>query len=375
MRGLIARRTLLSGCAGLCLSRGARAAMPEIETVPFGATRDGQPVDLITLRHPGGLSARVTPLGAALVSLTAPDRHGLMKDIVLGLDSARDYEANDASMGATVGRYANRIAGGRFALDGQTFQLPTDESGNTLHGGPRGFAKAIWASEAVADRQAIRFRHVSPAGDQGFPGRLETTVVYRLLEDRLVIEYEARTDAPTVINLTNHSYFNLSGDLASQVLDHRLTVDADDYTVPGPGLIPTGEVRPVEGSPLDFRAGKPVGQDIASSDPLIVLGAGFDHNLIIRGSPGIHRRAARLEHPASGRFLEVWSTEPALQVYTANWLDNLSGKGRDYRPRTAICLEPQHYPDSPNRPAFPSTRLNPGDRFTSLTEFRLGVIG
>lgn len=373
--GSIDRRTLLTAGAGMCLSTQVRAQMPTIGIEPFGATLAMRPVELVTLRGPGGLTATITTIGAALVSLTAPDRQGVMADIVLGLDGARDYEANDASMGATVGRYANRIAGGRFTLDGQVFQLPTDTSGNTLHGGPVGFSKAVWALERVSsDDAAVRLRHVSAAGDQGFPGRLETTVVYRLLGDRLRIEYEATTDAPTVVNLTNHSYFNLSGDLASSVLDHRLTLAADTYTVPGEGLIPTGEIRAVAGTPLDFHLGKLIGQDIEADDPLITRGGGFDHNVIIRGATGCLRRAARLEHAVSGRTMEVWSTEPGLQVYSANWLSGLSGKGVAYRPRTAICLEPQHYPDSPNRPGFPTSRLDPGERFTSTTEYRLGVV-
>ena len=350
--------------------------MPEIEIASFGTTRGRQAVDLITLRHPSGLTAAVTTLGAALVSLMAPDRNGNLADIVLGMDTAHDYEANDASMGATVGRYANRIAGGRFTLDRQTFQLPTDASGNTLHGGPVGFSKAVWFHErAGGEGAAVRLRHVSPAGDQGFPGRLETTVVYRLLADRLSIEYDATTDAPTVINLTNHSYFNLSGDLASSVLNHRLTLDADRYTVPGEGLIPTGEIQGVTGTPLDFRDGKRIGRDIASNHPLMVLGGGFDHNLIIRGQAGLLRRAARLEHAPTGRAFELWTTEPGLQLYSANWLQGLGGKGVDYTPHCAVCLEPQHFPDSPNQPAFPSTRLDPGQRFRSLTEYRLGAAG
>ena len=350
--------------------------MPGIEFAPFGATRSGQAVDLITLRHPGGLSARITTIGASLVSLMASDRRGVPGDIVLGLDSARDYEANDASMGATVGRYANRIAGGRFTLDEQTFELPTDSTGNTLHGGPVGFSKALWTCEpaTTASGPAVRMRLASPAGDEGFPGRLETTVIYSLLEDRLSVAYEATSDAPTVVNLTNHSYFNLSGNLGGSVLDHRLTLDADRYTVPGEGLIPTGEIAYVAGTPLDFRQGKAIGRDIASNHPLIVLGGGLDHNVIIRGHGEGLRRAARLEHARSGRSLEVWSTEPGLQLYSANWLRGLHGKGADYTPRCAVCLEPQHYPDSPNNPGFPSTRLDPGQRFRSATEYRLGVL-
>ncbi|WP_417231958.1 aldose epimerase family protein [Brevundimonas sp.] len=340
----------------------------------FGRTTDGRAVQLFTLRHPGGLSASITSFGAALVSLLAPDRQGELADIVLGLDSAQAYEANDASLGATVGRYANRIANGRFTLDGRVSRLLQNNAGNTLHGGPRGFSKAVWSGATLPDAKApgVRLSHVSEAGDQGFPGRLQVSVTYRLHRDRLIIEYGASTDAATVINLTNHSYFNLSGDLTSSVLDHLLTVDATRFTVPGAGLIPTGEIAPVAGTPLDFRTARMIGRDIASDHPLITLGGGFDHNLVIAGRRGRLRRAARLESSASGRVLEVWSTEPGLQLYSANWLQGLHGKGVDYLPRTAVCLEPQHYPDSPNQPHFPSTRLDPGQRFRSVTQFRLG---
>jgi aldose 1-epimerase len=307
-----------------------------------------------------------------------PDRAGVSADVVLGLDTYEDYVARSRNFGTTVGRYAGRIAGGRFDLDGRTVQLDTGGAAHSSHGGPIGFAKRNWTGrvDETAAGPGVAMTLTSADGDQGFPGELVITVIYRLThDDRLTLTFEATTTRPTVLNPTHHSYFNLSGDPGRLVLDHVVTIDADRFTAFGPDKIVTGELRPVAGTPLDFRRPKPVGRDLAIPDEQMTIGGGYDHNLVVRGPQGTLRRAARVDHPASGRRLELWTTEPGVQFYTANPVEMIGRGGVPYHPRCGLCLEPQHYQNSPNRPEFPTTVLRPGETFRSASEYRFGLAG
>ena len=354
-----------SGTAGVTVSR-------------FGTTASGEPVSLFTLTNRSGHSAKIMTWGAAVTSLTMPDRAGVPADVVLGLDTYEDYVARSRNFGTTVGRYAGRIAGGRFDLDGRTIQLDTGGGAHSSHGGPIGFAKRNWTGrvDETAAGPGVAMTLTSADGDQGFPGELVITVVYRLThDDRLTLTFEATTTRPTVLNPTHHSYFNLSGDPGRLVLDHVVTIDADRFTAFGPDKIVTGELRPVAGTPLDFRRPKPVGRDLAIPDEQMTIGGGYDHNFVVRGPQGTLRRAARVDHPASGRRLELWTTEPGVQFYTANPVEMIGRGGVPYHPRCGLCLEPQHYQNSPNRPEFPSTELRPGETFRSASEYRFSLAG
>ncbi|MFF4378509.1 aldose epimerase family protein [Kitasatospora sp. NPDC001547] len=325
----------------------------------------------------GGVTAEVLNLGARLQALHAPDRAGRRADVVLGGGSVEDLLGGAAYLGATVGRYANRIAGGVLPLDGTTHLLATQSTGHTLHGGPDGFATRLWDGVPVrADRQVgVRFRLRSPAGDQGFPGTVTAEVTYLLDADgALSITYQAATDAPTVVNLTNHAYFNLAGEGRGTVLDHLLRVDAAEYLPVDGELIPLGPVEPVVGTPFDLRRARGLDACVAAEHPQIrAAGGGFDHTWVLDG--GGLRRAALLSHPASGRQVECLTTEPGLQVYTGNHFDgSLTGRsGHRYTAYAGIALETQHFPDSPNRPDYPSTVLRPGERYRSTTVYRFSA--
>jgi len=303
--------------------------------------------------------------------LEAPDRSGQWDNVVLGLDSLDGYLHRSPHFGAVPGRFANRIAGGRFVLDGTEYRLACNNGPNALHGGPTGFGNRIWGIEDSSDRH-VTLSYISVDGEEGYPGTLHAWVTYTLDGNDLRIDYRAQTDRPTVLNLTNHSYFNLAGEGSGSVLDHLLQVDADAFLPVTATSIPTGEVRPVAGTPFDFRAPMPIGSRIRQADEQILRSLGYDHNWVLRPGPGL-RPTVRLHEPSSGRTLEVLTTEPGVHVYTANYLTgSLSGpSGRSYRQGDAICLETQHYPDSPNQPAFPSTILRPGEEFASTTVFRL----
>jgi len=351
------------------------AARAEVERVPFGRLPTGEAVDAWVLRA-GGVEARVIGYGGAIVSLRVPDREGRPADVVLGYDELRGYLDDAAYFGALIGRYGNRIRGGRFTLDGREHALPVNDGPNHLHGGPRGFHKVLWRVEPLetAGGAGLALAYDSPDGDQGYPGTLRARVTY-LLDDRgeLSVSYEAETDRPTPVNLTQHSYFNLSGDPARTVLDHRLRLEADGYTPVDDTLIPLGEVAPVAGTPFDFREGAPIGSRIGADDVQLARAGGYDHNFVLRGQ-GL-RLAARVHEPGSGRTLELHTTEPGVQFYSGNFLDgSVAGKGGvRYAYRCGFCLEPQHFPDSPNQPAFPSTILRPGERYTSRSVYRLSV--
>lgn len=338
----------------------------------FGQTSEGTPVDLYSLAD-GRMEVRIMTYGGIIVSLHAPDRNGKLDDVVLGYDSVDLYIAKTPYFGAIVGRYANRIAHGKFQLDGQTYSIPKNDGDNSLHGGTCGFDKVVWAAKPILD--GVELTYVSKDGDQGFPGTLTTNVRYTLSGSALRIEYSATTDKDTILNLSNHSYFNLAGRAKADILGHMLKIDASRVTPIDGALIPTGELKSVEGTPFDFRTPHAIGERINSDDVQLSLGKGYDHNFVLDHPPGQLAEAAEVYEPTTGRILQVLTTEPGVQFYTGNFLDgSITGKeGRVYNRRSAFCLETQHFPDSPNHAAFPSTELKPGQKFHSVTVFQFGT--
>jgi aldose 1-epimerase len=356
-------------------------AAPKVEVRPFGAISSGQQTDLYTLTNEKGMVVQITNYGATIVSIKVPDKSGHVDDITLGFDTPKEYEDGKAYFGATIGRYGNRIANGKFVLDGKTYTLPTNDGPNTLHGGTIGFNKKIWEAKDVSGKEggAVQFRYVSKDGEEGFPGTLTATVVFTLAKDKneLRIDYTASTDKDTVVNLTNHSYFNLAGQNQGDILGVILQLDADKFTPVDATLIPTGELRDVKGTPFDFTHPEAIGKRIDDPNEQLKFGHGYDHNWVLNrkaGSTGLER-AAVAHDPKSGRTLEVLTTEPGVQFYTGNFLDGTThGKGGyAYPRRSAFCLETQHFPDSPNHANFPSTTLTPGKELHSTTIFRFSV--
>jgi len=344
----------------------------------FGKTPDGQAVDVFTLTNARGLEVRAITYGGIIVSLRVPDREGRFDDVVLGYDHLEGYLRASPFFGAIVGRYGNRIAKGRFTLDGQERKLATNNGPNHLHGGTKGFDKVVWKGESfeAKGRVGVAFSHTSPDGDEGYPGNLKVRVAYTLTDrDELSFEYSATTDKATPVNLTQHTYFNLTG-ASRDILAHELTIDADGYTPVDATLIPIGVVAPVSGTPFDFRKPTAIGARIGQEDPQLRNGQGYDHNFVLRGRAERLAHAARLFDPTTGRVLDVDTTEPGLQFYSGNFLDgSITGKSaRVYRQRYGLCLETQHFPDSPNQPAFPSTILRPGQEYRSKTVLTFGVI-
>jgi len=344
-------------------------AQMEVQKQECGQLPDGQNVDLYVLMNASGLRARVMTYGATLVSLEVPGRDGNFADITLGCDSLEGYLLASPYFGSIVGRYANRIAKGKFTLDGVEYTLAQNNGENHLHGGIQGFDKVIWDAEPVKVEEArgVKFVYLSKDGEEGYPGNLTCTVTYLLTDnDELRISYEAETDKATPVNLTHHSYFNLAGQGNGDVLDHELTLNADKYTPVDEGLIPTGEIRSVTDSPMDFTTPHTIGERIDQVE------GGYDHNFVLRGGGGTLILAARVYEPESGRVMEIRTTEPGIQFYSGNFLDgSITGKaGKVYHKHYGFCLEPQHFPDSPNKPNFPSTILRPGDRYMSLTVFK-----
>jgi aldose 1-epimerase len=341
---------------------------------PWGVTAEGDAVELLTLTNAAGTTASIATYGATLVRLLHCPRSGTSAvDIVLGFDDLAGYLSPHPYLGATVGRFANRIANGELVLDGVRHSLTRNDGAHSLHGGSVGFDRAVWRVADARD-DAVELCHVSPDGDQGYPGTLTCTVRYELTDaDVLRIAYDATTDRRTVVNLTNHAYFNLGGASGRGILGHRLSLDADRFIPVGADLIPTGEIRTVEGSPFDFRQPAIIGERLRGSNEQLQNAGGLDHCFVIDGGEGTLRRAAVLGDPTTGRCLEVHTTSPGLQLYTGNMLDGTL-RGRDgitYGRHHALCLETQRFPDAPNQPAFPSAVLEPGDRFTALTEYRL----
>ena len=353
-------------------------AATRIEKKAFGTTAKGQAVELFTLSREGAPVVTVTDQGGFIVSIRSRDRSGKEADVILGYRDLAGYEKAKDYLGCLVGRYANRIANGRFTLDGKSYQLATNNGPNALHGGPTGFATRLWTPRVVSgpEGDALELTYVSKDGEEGYPGTLTAKVVYSLRGDGgLVIDYTATTDKPTVVNLTNHAYFNLHGEGEGTILDHQLQLQADGFTPVDPTLIPTGEIRPVAGTPFDFRQPTEIGSRIAADDEQVKRGGGYDHNFILRGKMGELRLVARVSEPKSGRLLEVYTTEPGIQFYSGNFLDgSIIGKsGKPYVKRGGLCLEAQHYPDSPNRPEWPSVVLRPGQTYRQTTVYRLTV--
>ena len=349
-----------------------------VTTDSFGSLPDGRGVTKYTLQNRAGAVVEVIDYGAVITRILVPDREGNMADVVLGYDTAEGYERGPNYLGAVVGRYGNRIAGGRFTLDGAIVQLPANDGPNHLHGGRRGFDKALWTGTVVEDPDgpSVALRLVSPDGEEGYPGRVELTVTYTLTErNGLLIRYEGTTDRPTVLNPTQHSYFNLTGDFTRTVMGHHLSIAADSVTEVGPGLIPTGKLLDVAGTPFDFRSSTEIGARIGEPDRQLELGGGYDHNWVLRGKRGEVRRVAELYEPESGRVMTVDTDQPGLQFYSGNFLDgSQTGKGGVvYGARTGLCLETQAYPDTPNQPHFPQVTLRPGETYRHVTIYQFST--
>lgn len=409
---ILPRRTVLRGLAGVpvaalalpAVARGqtpgaSPAASPQVSpaaspaaTIPgitqsaFGTPTTKGAASLVeweqyTLTNDSGMAVTILTYGAIIQSLTVPDKNGDPANVVLGFDNADDYATKSPYFGAIVGRYANRIAKGTFTLDGQTYTLPINNDPNSLHGGDTGFDKQIYAARPFtdADGPALELSRTSPDGEEGYPGALTYAVTYTLTQDNVLrIAYTATTDKATVVNLSNHSYFNLAGEGSGSIVDHVLQLNASHYTPVDETLIPTGAIAPVAGTPFDFTTAKAIGRDLRDgSDPQIVIGRGYDHNFVINRTAGDTALAlvARVEEPTSGRVLEVHSTEPGVQFYSGNFLDGTFAgtSGKVYRQTDAFALETQHFPDSPNQPDFPSTMLKPGETFASTTEWRFSA--
>jgi aldose 1-epimerase len=345
----------------------------------YGKTAAGHPVDLYTLTNQHGMEVAITNYGGTVVSVKVPDRNGKIADVVLGFDDIAGYEKGTSYFGAIIGRYGNRIAHGKFSLGGSTYNIPKNDGDNTLHGGIQGFNKRIWTAKDVSGSgaQALELTYLSKDGEEGFPGNLSCRVVYTLTNNNeLKIEYGATTDKETVVNLTNHSYFNLAGEGSSDILRHEVMIAADRFTPVDATLIPTGELRKVKGTPFDFTQSTAVGARINSDDEQLKLGKGYDHNWVLNsGGSAKLALAARVYESQSGRVLEVWTTEPGVQFYTGNFLNStVHGKGgKVYDHRYALCLETQHFPDSPNHPDFPSTVLKPGQHYHSATTYKFST--
>jgi aldose 1-epimerase len=346
-----------------------------VDVEPWGTTGNGRPVHRYRLTNGAGASVEAVTYGASITSVLVPDRQGTLGPVVLGCSSIEALEANTAYLGATIGRYGNRIGGARFELDGACFELEANNGPSNLHGGPDGFDRQVWTAQSAVTPQGpeVRFHLVSPDGQSGFPGRLDVDVAMRWSDAcTLTIDYSATTDRPTVCNLTNHTYFDLSAGSAPDVTDHVVWIDAGAITEVDADLVPTGRTKPVADTPFDFRRPYAIGSRIDAADRLLDWGSGYDHNFVLdRPEQGV---AARVVEPVSGRTLELSTSEPGLQFYTGNHLDGSSGRpGRRYGPRSGFCLETQHPPDSPNQPGFPSTVLRPGQTYRSTTSYRFGI--
>lgn len=372
--GLISALTailLLSSCT----TAGSKPEVKsKVQPQSFGSA-DGKPVSYYVLKNKNGVEAKLTNYGATLISLKVPDRNGKFDDIVLGYDDVNSYANGKSYFGATVGRYANRIAKAKFTLNGQTYTLAKNDGENSLHGGNKGFSKVVWDVKDVStdEAPALQFTYLSKDGEEGYPGNLTAQVTYTLTPaNELKIDYDITTDKDTVQNLTHHSYFNLAAD--GDILGHELVLNADRFTPVDATLIPTGELRNVDGTPFDFRKQTAIGARINQNDRQLKLGKGYDHNWVLNGDMGTLRLAAQVYEPRTGRTLEVSTTEPGIQFYTGNFLNGEKGKGGKPMPyRTGFCLETQHYPDSPNHPDFPTTTLKAGQHYRTTTVYKFGT--
>ncbi|NWC86924.1 galactose mutarotase [Pseudomonas reactans] len=377
-------RYLLSGLAMsmLIASGGTQAAGLTSEHKPFGKTNDGTAVEQYILRNSHGMQATVITYGGVLQSLKVPDKHGKVEDVVLGFDDVQGYQSGTAFFGATIGRFGNRLAGGAFELDGKRYQVPLNDGPNSLHGGAQGFDKHVWKATPVKakDSVGVTLTYLSKDGEMGFPGNLKTEVTYRLNDNNeLHIDYKATTDKPTVLNLTNHSYFNLAGAGNGDILKQIATLHASHYTPVNATLIPTGELAPVKDTPMDFLKPTPIGQHIKDDHPQLKFAepkqGGFDFNWALDNKGDVKQLAAEVHDPESGRRLQLFTTEPGVQFYTSNFLDgSVKGKaGKTYQHWSGFTLETQHFPDAPNQPNFASTRLNPGQTYTQNTVFKFST--
>jgi len=350
-----------------------------ISKTSFGTMSDGQEVNEYTLKNEQGMEVSIINYGGRITHLLAPDKDGKFEDVVIGFDSLSQYQKNNPYFGALIGRYGNRIANGKFSLEGKEYKLPTNDGSNSLHGGDKGFDKVFWQIEEMpknGDNASLKLTYTSKDMEMGYPGTLKTTVIYTLTNDNsLEVNYKATTDKKTVLNLTQHSYFNLSGDFNKPIVDHEIMLAADTYLPVNKTLIPTGELRQVGGTPFDFRESKVIGEEINADNEQLKIAGGYDHCWVLNDQ-GSMRKVATAYHEASGRFMEVMTDQPAIQFYTGNFLDGTlpqrGGKGM-YAQRTGFCLETQHYPDSPNQAEFPTTVLNPGETYNTTTTFKFST--
>ncbi len=361
-----------------CNSQKKEDIMTAFKKQPFGKTASGEAVDLFVLTNKSGVEAAITNYGATVVSLKVPDRSGKIGDVVLGFDSLEGYLGKEPYFGAVVGRYGNRIAKGKFKLNGVEYSLPVNDGPNSLHGGIHGFDKKVWTARDASTpaAPAVELTYISRDGEEGYPGTLTATVTYTLTDaNELRLDYTATTDKDTVQNITNHSYFNLAGQGEGDILSHEIMLNADKFTPVDATLIPTGELKDVKGTPFDFTTPTAIGARIDQKDEQLVRGKGYDHNWVLRGGGGSMVRAAQVYEPRSGRVLEVLTTQPGVQFYTGNFLDGANrGKGgKVYPHRGGFCLETQHFPDSPNHPDFPTTTLKAGEKFQSTTVFKFST--
>jgi len=369
---------IAAALASAMMSRTANADTT-LDHVPYGTTQDGQAVDIYTMTNEHGPRVRFLSYGGVITEINTPNRAGRLDNIVLGLGTLREYETLPGHFGAITGRYANRIGGAQFTLNGQTYHLIANNGPNTLHGGPNALDHRVWTVSPLTTPNGVAatLSYASPDGDQNFPGTLTTQVTYTLTnDDVLQIVYVASTDKDTVINFTNHSYFNLAGNGSGSITDQLLVVNADRYTPTGPDQIPTGEIAPVEGTPLDFRQMIPIGARLHSAFQQIVYARGYDHNFVLnKPTGGVMTFAARAYDPRSGRLIDCFTSEPGVQVYTSNGMNGsiVGSSGTTYRQTEGFTLETQHFPDSPNKPNFPSTELKPGQEFRSTTIFRFAT--
>lgn len=382
------RWLVIAGVVALCqvlACRGGNGGAVEVGSAsatgvtrqPFGHTADGAAVDLFTLTNGNGMVVKAMTYGGIITAIHVPDRRGVSADVVLGFATLDPYLGRHPYFGAIVGRYGNRIGNARFSLDGQTYQLAANNGANHLHGGVRGFDKYVWEARVLPDARGVELSRTSPDGEEGYPGTLTARVRYTLTDaNALVIDYEATADKATPVNLTQHTYYNLAGAGTGDILGHEVTLYADRFTPIDAGLIPTGELRAVDGTPFDFRTATAVGSRIDGADDQLENGLGYDHNFVLTRKGDGLQPAARVVDQASGRLLEVSTTEPGVQFYSGNFLDGtLTGKGGAvYQRRSGLCLETQHFPDSPNQPQFPSTILRPGATYRSQTVLRFGTI-
>lgn len=375
MQRLVSLSIIVLLLGGMLVAQST-SSKPGVQEQPFG-TQDGRQVNLYTLTNSHGVEIKAMNYGGIIISIKVPDRKGQIADIVLGHDKLEGYIPNPPYFGAIVGRYANRIANGEFTLDGKTYHLPKNDGPNTLHGGTdKTFNKVVWDAEPLKGKTGVAFSYLSHDGDDGFPGNLHMKVTYTLTDsNELVIDYEATTDKATPINVSQHSYFNLKGQGDGDILDHEIMINADRFTPVDKNLIPTGELRPVKGTPFDFTKSTRIGSRIDNNYEQLVLGHGYDHNFVLNRKGSGMVLAARVYEPTTGRVLEVSTTQPGVQFYTGNFLDGtITGKdNKVYKRRYGFCLETQHFPDSPNHPSFPNTILKPGEKFHQTTVFKFSA--